>query len=68
MSGEGSGDLFLGVDVGTGSARAALFDRAGAMVGQASEPILMFRPAPEVVEQSSDDIWRAVCVAVERRA
>lgn len=56
--------FFLGIDVGTGSARAGLFDRTGRMVGAASEPIRTFRPAEDFVEQSSDDIWRACGVAV----
>jgi len=56
--------FFLGIDVGTGSARAGLFDRTGRMVGASSEPIRTFRPAEDFVEQSSDDIWRACGVAV----
>lgn len=51
--------LFVGVDVGTGSARAGVFDGAGRMVGQASRAIRMWRPQPDFVEQSSEDIWRA---------
>jgi FGGY-family pentulose kinase len=54
----------IGIDVGTGSARAGLFDARGAMLATASEPIQMWRPRPEHVEQSSDDIWRAICVVV----
>jgi FGGY-family pentulose kinase len=55
---------FLGVDVGTGSARAGVFDDAGAMLGAATEPILLFRPAEDFVEHSSEDIWRACGTAV----
>jgi FGGY-family pentulose kinase len=55
--------LSLGVDVGTGSARAALFDARGVRVGLGSEPIKIGRPEADFVEQSSDDIWRAVGVA-----
>lgn len=54
----------IGVDVGTGSARAGLFDARGAMLALAVHPVQMWRPAPEHVEQSSDDIWRAVCSVV----
>lgn len=57
-------ELFLGVDVGTGSVRAGLFDAAGERAGMGIEPIATFRPADDFVEQSSDDIWRAVGVAV----
>lgn len=56
--------LYLGVDVGTGSVRAGLFDAAGRRVGMGVEPIQIFRPAEDFVEQSSDDIWRAAGVAV----
>ncbi|WP_061933952.1 FGGY-family carbohydrate kinase [Aureimonas sp. AU22] len=57
-------DLFLGVDVGTGSARAGLFDAAGRLVATAKRPIRMWREPGEIVEQSSADIWRAVCESV----
>jgi FGGY-family pentulose kinase len=57
-------DHFLGVDVGTGSARAGIFDRDGRMVGAASQPIQIWKPVPDHVEQSSDDIWRACSRAV----
>ncbi len=55
---------YLGVDVGTGSARAGIFDLKGRMMGQASREIALFRPKADFVEQSSDNIWQAVCQAV----
>lgn len=55
---------YLGVDVGTGSARAGLFDCKGRMMGQASREIALFRPQADFVEQSSEDIWQAVCQSV----
>jgi len=55
---------FLGVDVGTGSARGGIFGRDGRMVGTASQPIEIWKPVPDHVEQSSDDIWRACGRAV----
>src|SRR5664279_4732202 len=54
---------FLGIDVGTGSVRAGVFDERGHLLGRSSEPIQLFRPAEDFVEQSSDDIWRAVAIA-----
>ena len=51
--------VYLGIDVGTGSARAGLFDREGSLLGSGVEPIQIWRPAEDFVEQSSDDIWRA---------
>ena len=57
-------NLFLGVDVGTGSARAGLFDGTGQMVSTAACPIRLWREGENIVEQSSADIWAAVCRAV----
>ena len=54
---------YLGIDVGTGSARAGIFDQSGNMAGSASFPIQMWKPAPDHVEQSSDNIWRSCCDA-----
>lgn len=61
MTAEG---VYVGIDVGTGSARAGVFDARGTRLGAAAEPIQIFRPAPDFVEQSSDDIFRACGVAV----
>lgn len=58
--------LFLGVDVGTGSARAGLFDQNGRMLGLGVEAISIFRPAHDFVEQSSEDIWRASGAAIQK--
>ncbi|QDU75604.1 Ribulokinase [Bremerella volcania] len=55
---------FIGVDVGTGSARAGVFDRHGAMLASAVHPIQTFRPQADFVEQSSTNIWQAVCKCV----
>lgn len=54
---------FLGIDVGTGSARAGIFDVRGRMAAMATQSIQMWKPAPDHVEQSSEDIWRACCRA-----
>lgn len=55
---------FLGVDVGTGSARAGIFDVSGDLLGAGSRTIAMFRPQTDFAEQSSRDIWEAVCHSV----
>lgn len=54
---------FLGIDVGTGSARAGVFDERGAMLGSAKANIAIWHDAGGIVEQSSNDIWRAVCTS-----
>ncbi len=59
-------NLALGVDVGTGSVRAGLFDLRGRMLGSGEHLIQIFRPQPDFVEQSSEDIWRATGPAIRQ--
>lgn len=54
----------VGVDVGTGSARAGVFTLTGERLGMATQAIKMWRPKPEYAEQSSNDIWEAVGFAI----
>jgi D-ribulokinase len=56
--------FFVGIDVGTGSVRAALFDAGGRMHGSASTAIQLWRPEADFVEQSSTDIWAKCCDTV----
>ena len=55
----------IGVDVGTGSARAGIFELTGRMVSSAKRDITLFRASGSIVEQSSAEIWSAVCDAVK---
>ena len=55
----------IGVDVGTGSARAGIFELTGRMVSSAKHDITLFRASGSIVEQSSAEIWSAVCEAVK---
>jgi D-ribulokinase len=55
----------IGVDVGTGSARAGIFDLAGRMVASARRDITLFHASGSIVEQSSGEIWNAVCDSVK---
>ncbi len=57
-------EAYIGVDVGTLSARAAIFDSVGRLIASARRPIAIWREPGDIVEQSSDDIWRAVTSAV----
>jgi D-ribulokinase len=59
-----SGRAFIGVDVGTASARAGIFDRAGTLLATARHPIRLWHEPGDIVEQSSEDIWQACAVAV----
>ena len=55
---------FVGVDVGTGSVRAALFDARGRLITNQSKDISMRSPKTDYYEQSSEEIWSAVCYVV----
>ena len=44
--------LFIGVDVGTGSARAGVFDAKGTLLASHAEDIKMWRDG-DIAEQSS---------------
>lgn len=57
------GTHFIGVDVGTGSARAGVFDAQGALLGTGKADIVMHRPGGDIAEQSSTQVWDAVCAA-----
>lgn len=56
--------VFVGIDVGSASVRAGVYDRDGHRLGFAVRPILQFRPRDLFVEQSSADIWSNACRAV----
>lgn len=56
--------LFIGIDVGSASVRAGLYDRTGHRLAFRVRPILQFHPRANVVEQSSADIWANACRAV----
>src|SRR3954469_10964351 len=50
---------YIGVDVGTTSTRAGVFDEAGTLLAIARHPIRIWHEAGDIVEQSSQDIWDA---------
>ncbi|WP_026618079.1 FGGY-family carbohydrate kinase [Ensifer aridi] len=54
----------VAVDIGTGSARAGVFDQRGTLLARADRPIAMNRPEENHAEHDSEDIWAAVCAAV----
>jgi len=64
MTKEFADRYFLGVDVGTGSARAGVFDRSGRLIASDRAPVALWQEAGDIVEQSSEDIWHAVCRSV----
>ncbi len=58
--------VVIGIDVGTASARAGVFDQAGNLLATAKRDITVFRGDNHTVEQSSREIWDAVCSAVKQ--
>ncbi|MGV1761130.1 FGGY-family carbohydrate kinase [Rhizobium sp. A22-96] len=56
---------FIGIDVGTGSARAGVFDASGHLLASAKRAITIWHEAGSIVEQSSEQIWKAVCDSVK---
>ncbi|APO78455.1 FGGY family carbohydrate kinase protein (plasmid) [Rhizobium etli 8C-3] len=56
---------FIGVDIGTGSARAGVFDEDGILLAAAKRPITIWYEAGSIVEQSSEQIWKAICDSVK---
>ncbi|XP_050660120.1 FGGY carbohydrate kinase domain-containing protein isoform X6 [Macaca thibetana thibetana] len=57
---------YVGVDVGTGSVRAALVDQSGVLLAFADQPIKKWEPQFNHHEQSSEDIWAACCVVTKK--
>ncbi|XP_026807335.1 FGGY carbohydrate kinase domain-containing protein [Rhopalosiphum maidis] len=57
---------FIGVDVGTGSVRAALVDNAGRILKKSTNSIQTWNPEENFYQQSSEDIWRSCCKVVRK--
>ncbi len=57
-------DHLIGVDVGTASARAGVFDTDGRLKGTDKADITVHRAPDGRIEQASAEIWAAVCAAV----
>ncbi|KAI9672038.1 MAG: hypothetical protein M1829_004582 [Trizodia sp. TS-e1964] len=59
-------DHYIGIDVGTGSARACVVDANGNIKGLASQNIELWQPQHGFYEQSTTNIWQAICVSVNK--
>ena len=57
-------DVFLGIDLGTGGARAGLFDDEGHALAFKDSPVVSHYPHPGWVEQSAEDWWEALVNSV----
>ena len=60
--------VYIGVDVGTGSVRAAFFSGEGDYLMGTSKTITIHNPFPDIYEQSSSEIWSAVCECISELA
>jgi FGGY-family pentulose kinase len=59
-----AGPLFLGLDIGTQSIRAAFFDLGGKCHGFATAGLDTYHPQPGWAEQDAEQWWMGVCHAV----
>lgn len=57
--------LFVGVDVGSGSVRAALVDEKGHVLKSSVKELQTWKPKVDYYEQSSNNVWEC-CVHVIR--
>lgn len=59
-------EYYIGCDVGTGSVRAGIFNKEGRMHAMHTQDIKLWKPQPDFVEQSSEDIWQACCKSIRQ--
>jgi xylulokinase len=57
---------FIGVDIGTGSAKGVLTDVDGAVLATAARPCATTSPRPGWFEHDADEVWWANVVAIVR--
>ncbi len=60
--------MYLGLDIGTSSVKAALFDADQRLIGQASHPLEVSRPLPGWSEQEPEAWWRGTLATVDALA
>lgn len=60
--------MYLGIDIGTSSVKAALFDADQRLVGQASHALSVARPRPGWSEQEPEEWWRGVEAVMDELA
>lgn len=57
--------FYVGVDVGTGSARAAVVDAVGNILAMTERPIARQELKPDYITQSTTEIWNAIAFCVK---
>ncbi|KAM6495453.1 Pentulose kinase [Amanita muscaria] len=60
-------DYYIGIDVGTGSARAILVGEDGSIVASSTQEIITYRDPEDhrIFEQSTTNIWAAICKTIQ---
>lgn len=58
--------LYLSLDIGTGSVRAALFTKTGEKITSTTHPIITRNKTLNHYEQSSNNIWQAIVICVRK--
>ena len=62
----GAGQFLVGIDIGTTSVKAVLFDIQGTPLLEASQEYPTFYPQPHWAEQAAEAWWLAVCATLQR--
>ena len=60
------GPFLMGIDFGTESCRAAIFDLRGTPIAFAATPYKTYHPHPGWAEQSPEDWWNSLVASVRR--
>ncbi|MGR6546391.1 gluconokinase [Paenibacillus tundrae] len=61
-----SSPYMIGVDIGTTSTKAVLFEQNGTIVSQGSADYPLHTPTPAIAEQDAEDIFQAVITSVKQ--
>lgn len=64
MTNLGTNNAVLGIDIGTTSAKAVLYDLEGRELATASSGYALSTPQPGWAEQDAEDVWRALVQAL----
>lgn len=56
----------VGVDLGTGATKAALYRQDGALMAEATVEVAILHPRSGVVEQNQDDFYSSACAAIRQ--
>ncbi len=61
MTGDMSGELLIGIDVGTTALKALLYNSGGSVLAEAGREYPTRHPQPNWAEQDPEDWWQAAC-------